>query len=100
AAQHDKTPSQVIIRWHHQLGSIPIPKSASKERQIENISIFDFTLDEAEMNAINTLTRPDGRQKDQDPAVYEEFRSEEHTSELQSCFDLVCRLLLEKKKKN
>src|SRR5690625_4368517 len=73
AAQHDKTPSQVIIRWHHQLGSIPIPKSASKERQIENISIFDFTLDEAEMNAINTLTRPDGRQKDQDPAVYEEF---------------------------
>ena len=73
AAQHDKTPSQVILRWHHQLGSIPIPKSASKERQIENISIFDFSLDEAEMNAISTLTRPDGRQNDQDPAVYEEF---------------------------
>ena len=73
AAQHDKTPSQVILRWHHQLGSIPIPKSASKERQIENISIFDFSLDEAEMNAISALTRPDGRQNDQDPAVYEEF---------------------------
>src|SRR5690625_170637 len=73
AAQHDKTPSQVILRWHHQLGSIPIPKSASKKRQIENISIFDFSLDEAEINAISTLTRPDGRQNDQDPAVYEEF---------------------------
>ncbi len=73
AAQHEKTPSQVILRWHHQLGSIPIPKSASKKRQIENISIFDFSLDEAEMNAISALTRPDGRQKNQDPAVYEEF---------------------------
>src|SRR5690625_2786123 len=73
AAQHDKTPSQVILRWHHQLRSIPIPKSASKERQIENISIIEFTLDEAEMNAINTLNRTDGRQKDQDLAVYEEY---------------------------
>ena len=31
--------------------------------------------------------------------LYDMFRSEEHTSELQSRFDLVCRLLLEKKKK-
>ncbi len=73
ASKYQKTPSQIILRWHHQLGSIPIPKSASRKRQIENISIFDFSLDEAEMNAINALTRPDGRQKDQDPAVYEEF---------------------------
>lgn len=73
AATHEKTPSQVILRWHYQLGSIAIPKSASKERQKENISIFDFELDASEMNAINEITRADGRQKDQDPAVYEEF---------------------------
>src|SRR5690625_1062968 len=73
ATAHKKTPSQVILRWHHQLGSIPIPKSSSKERQIENISIFDFSLDEAEMNTISSLTLSDGRQNDQDPAVYEEF---------------------------
>ncbi|HLR66956.1 MAG TPA: aldo/keto reductase [Virgibacillus sp.] len=73
AATHDKTASQIILRWHYQLGSIAIPKSASRKRQHENISIFDFELNESEMKTINELTRIDGRQKDQDPAVYEEF---------------------------
>lgn len=73
AKQHNKTASQVILRWHHQLGAIPIPKSASRKRQIENISIFDFSLSEEEMHIMNEFTRPDGRRKDQDPAVYEEF---------------------------
>lgn len=73
ADQHNKTISQVILRWHYQLGAIPIPKSATYVRQLENISIFDFSLDEIEMSTIATLTRPDGRNKDQDPATYEEF---------------------------
>ncbi|MBU5267319.1 aldo/keto reductase [Virgibacillus proomii] len=73
ARQHNKTVSQIILRWHYQLGSIAIPKSSSYERQLENISIFDFSLTEAEMNAISKLTKPDGRRKNQDPAVYEEF---------------------------
>jgi len=73
ADKHNKTVSQVILRWHYQLGSIPIPKSASPKRQLENISIFDFSLDKTEMSTIAALTRPDGRNKDQDPAVYEEF---------------------------
>ncbi|MCG7333818.1 aldo/keto reductase [Sporosarcina sp. ACRSM] len=73
ADQHGKSISQVILRWHIQLGAIPIPKSASPERQLENISIFDFTLNEEEMERIATLTRPDGRLKNQDPAFYEEF---------------------------
>jgi len=64
---------QVILRWHHQLGSVPIPKSATPKRQIENISIFDFTLTDEDMAAIATLARPDGRINNQDPAVYEEF---------------------------
>ncbi|WP_042224741.1 aldo/keto reductase [Oceanobacillus manasiensis] len=73
AEKHQKTISQVILRWHHQLGSISIPKSASPARQLENISIFDFTLSDSEMTTISQLTRADGRLKDQDPAVYEEF---------------------------
>lgn len=61
ADQHNKSISQVILRWHYQLGAISIPKSASPERQLENISIFDFSLDEKEMNILSGLTRPDGR---------------------------------------
>ncbi len=72
ADQHNKTISQVILRWHYQLGSIPIPKSSSPARQLENISIFDFSLDESEMNILAALTRQHGRLNDQDPATYEE----------------------------
>lgn len=73
AARHNKSVSQVILRWHYQLGSISIPRSTSSERQLENISIFDFSLTDDEMNKIVTLSRIDGRQKNQDPAEYEEF---------------------------
>ncbi|MFC7393828.1 aldo/keto reductase [Scopulibacillus cellulosilyticus] len=73
ADNHNKTVSQVILRWHYQLGSIPIPKSSSIQRQRENLSIFDFSLSESEMSNIAELTRPNGRINNQDPAVYEEF---------------------------
>lgn len=73
ADNHSKTISQIILRWHYQLGAVSIPKSSSPERQLENISIFDFSLDDDEMNIILQLTRADGRLKNQDPAVYEEF---------------------------
>lgn len=73
ADHHNKSISQIILRWHHQLGAISIPKSSSPKRQLENISIFDFYLDEAEMSIMNELTRPDGRINNQDPADYEEF---------------------------
>jgi diketogulonate reductase-like aldo/keto reductase len=45
----------------------------SPRRQIENLSIFSFALDEGEMEMLASLTQPDGRINDQDPAVYEEF---------------------------
>lgn len=73
ADEHNKTASQVVLRWHHQLGSLPIPKSSSPARQLENISIFDFALDQEEMALISGLTRQDGRLKNQNPAEYEEF---------------------------
>jgi diketogulonate reductase-like aldo/keto reductase len=73
ADHYNKTVSQIILRWHYQLGAISIPKSSSPARQLENISIFDFSLDETEMSVIAELTRPNGRLKNQDPAIYEEF---------------------------
>ncbi|TDL32678.1 aldo/keto reductase [Jeotgalibacillus sp. S-D1] len=73
ADNHNKSISQIILRWHYQLGAISIPKSSSPKRQLENISLFDFYLDETEMNILSQLTRPDGRINNQDPADYEEF---------------------------
>ena len=64
---------QVILRWQVQLGVIPIPKSASHQNQIANQEIFDFSLNDDAMQRINTLTKADGRLKNQDPAIYEEF---------------------------
>ncbi|MDN5963621.1 MAG: aldo/keto reductase [Actinomyces sp.] len=73
ARAHDVSPVQAILRWHHQLGSIPLPKSSDPGRQRENLDVFGFELDEDEMAAITSLGRPDGRTKGQDPATYEEF---------------------------
>lgn len=73
ASAHNKSVSQVILRWHYQIGSIPIPKSSSYQRQLENISIFDFTLHETEVDKINALHQDHGRLNDQDPATYEEY---------------------------
>lgn len=73
AARLGVTPGQVILRWHVQLGSIPIPKSATPSRQVENLSLFDFELTEAEVSAISALGRPDGRLFDGDPDTHEEL---------------------------
>ena len=70
---YNKTISQVILRWHVQLGAVPIPKAASVEHQRDNLNIFDFELTEAEMAVISGLSSPTGRIDDQDPASYEEF---------------------------
>ncbi|PKM72175.1 MAG: 2,5-diketo-D-gluconic acid reductase [Firmicutes bacterium HGW-Firmicutes-16] len=73
AKAHGKTISQVILRWHIQLRTIPIPKSSSPARLRENFEVFDFSLTGAEMSALCALTREDGRTNNQDPNTYEEF---------------------------
>lgn len=70
ARRHGVEPAQVVLRWHVQLGVVPIPKSASPRRQAANLDLFDFELDQAEMAALNALER--GRQGG-DPDVHEEF---------------------------
>ena len=44
AQKYAKTPAQVILRWHHQLGRRILPKSVTKSRTKENFQIFDFSL--------------------------------------------------------
>ena len=51
------TPGQVILRWHVQVGSVPIPKSADPERQRQNLDLFGFELTEDEVAAISSLGR-------------------------------------------
>lgn len=73
AAAHGVSPVQVVLRWHVQLGVVPIPKASSPERQRENLDVFSFELSTHEMNALTGLARVEGRTNDQDPAVYEEL---------------------------
>jgi diketogulonate reductase-like aldo/keto reductase len=55
AEEHGKTPGQVVIRWHLQLGNVVIPKSVTPKRIEENFDVFDFHLSEREMAAIEAL---------------------------------------------
>lgn len=73
AQAHQRSIPQVILRWEIQLGTITIPKATTPSRQVENLSLFDFELTAEEMTIISSLTRPDGRTSNQDPAVHEEF---------------------------
>jgi len=57
ADAHNKTAAQVVLRWHVQRGDIVIPKSVHRERMQSNFDIFDFSLDNGEMDAITGLDR-------------------------------------------
>jgi diketogulonate reductase-like aldo/keto reductase len=55
ARRHARTPAQVILRWHVQLGNVAIPKSVTPSRIRENIAVFDFELDGDDMASIAAL---------------------------------------------
>ena len=67
------TPGQVILRWHVQLGSLPIPKSGNPERQRQNLDIFGFELTDEELEEISGLADPRGRLFGGDPDSHEEM---------------------------
>jgi len=66
AARYGKSPTQTILRWHIQLGSVPIPRSGNPGRIAENLAIFDFTLDDADMARISALDRGEASITDSD----------------------------------
>ncbi|MCF6377749.1 aldo/keto reductase [Nocardioides KLBMP 9356] len=73
AEAHGVSPGQVILRWHVQLGSLPIPKSADPGRQRQNLDVFGFELSSAEIDAISGLAEDDGRLFGGDPDTHEEM---------------------------
>jgi 2,5-diketo-D-gluconate reductase A len=68
ASAHGKTPAQVVLRWHLQLGNVVIPKSVTPERIEENFDLFDFELGDDEMSPIEELDR--GDRIGPDPATF------------------------------
>ncbi|RKS10376.1 diketogulonate reductase-like aldo/keto reductase [Nocardiopsis sp. Huas11] len=68
ADKHGRSPAQVVLRWHLQLGNAVIPKSVTPSRIRENIDVFDFVLDAEDLTAIAALNRDE--HCGQDPATY------------------------------
>ena len=71
ADAHGVTPAQVVLRWHVELGAVPIPKSSEAERRRANLDVFGFALASEEVDAISALSR--GRLWGGDPDTHEEF---------------------------
>lgn len=57
ARTYDRTPAQIVLRWHIQLGNVVFPKTSRPERMRENIDIFDFVLTDDDMAMIEALDR-------------------------------------------
>ncbi|SDN50806.1 aldo/keto reductase [Allokutzneria albata] len=57
AAKHGRSAAQVVLRWHLQLGNVVIPKSVTPKRIAENLDVFGFELDQADLDRIATLNR-------------------------------------------
>lgn len=55
AEKYSKTPAQIVLRWHLEIGNIAIPKSVTLERIKENLEVFDFSLATDEVAAITAL---------------------------------------------
>ncbi|WP_207401107.1 aldo/keto reductase [Actinomadura roseirufa] len=68
AAAHGRTPAQVVLRWHLQLGNVVIPKSATPSRIAENIDVFGFELSTDDMKALAELDK--GIRLGPDPATF------------------------------
>lgn len=61
ARRHARSPAQIVLRWHVQLGLVVIPKSVTPSRIAENLDVFGFALDADEMAALAALDDPAGR---------------------------------------
>ena len=67
ARRHDRSPAQVVLRWHIQLDAIPIPKTSTPSRMTENLDVFDFELGDDDMRELAQL---DGRDEVTDSDLF------------------------------
>ena len=68
ASAHNRSPAQVVLRWHLQLGNIAIPKSVTPSRIEENFQVFNFELSDEEMQRLSELDR--GERTGPDPDTF------------------------------
>ena len=66
AAKHGRTPAQIVLRWHIELGNIVIPKASSPDRLRENLDVFDFAVDADDLDAIASLESGERTGRDPD----------------------------------
>jgi len=66
AAAHAVTPGQAVLRGHMQQGYVTRPKSADPARQAQNLDVFGFRLEEAEMSALDAMADPGAGMTDPD----------------------------------
>ena len=66
AAKHGRTPAQIVLRWHIELGNIVIPKASSPDRLRENLDVFDFALDADDLDVIGSLETGERTGRDPD----------------------------------
>jgi 2,5-diketo-D-gluconate reductase A len=70
AASVERTPSQVVLRWHVQRGSVVFPKSTSPARMRENLALFDFELPDVDMARISALDRGEAGRTGPNPDTF------------------------------
>lgn len=67
------TPGELILAWHGALGTIPLPRSTSADRQRQNLRAVEKPITAQSVEALAALGADGGRLWNQDPAEYEEF---------------------------
>ena len=70
AAKHGKSTGQVLLRWSVQRDVVVVPKSVSQDRLKQNIDVFGFALDEADMKALDAL---EAGKRFNDPGVFANY---------------------------
>jgi len=71
AKARDKSPAQVVLRWHIQRGDIVFPKSVTPERVKANFELFDFELDGSDMDAISALDKGESGRNGPNPDTFD-----------------------------
>lgn len=71
AGELQKTPAQVVLRWHVQMGNIIFPKSSTPERIAENFAIFDFELSDDQLAVISALDKGEAGRTGPNPSTFD-----------------------------
>ena len=66
ARRYGRTPAQVVLRWHLELGLVTVPKSSDPTRLRQNLEVTDFTLEPDDVEALTALDRGEAAATDSD----------------------------------